>query len=59
VEQRRPWCSEAENARDQLLIERLGELVRVMDPVPKLVEASARAAFIRRHPMSADPPEHP
>jgi len=41
-------CDCSRSGTDELLLERLGELAAIVDPVPWMVEASARAAFARR-----------
>jgi hypothetical protein len=56
VEPHQLGCSEAEDIHDDLLIDRLSALVKVIDPVPPIVEADALAAFAtRRRPEPADP----
>jgi hypothetical protein len=47
VEQRRHCRREAHTFQDVLLTELLSELIQTVDPVPPLVESSARAIFER------------
>jgi hypothetical protein len=50
--------SETEDIHDDLLIDRLSALVKVIDPLPPIVKADALAAFAaRRRPDPADPPD--
>jgi hypothetical protein len=54
VEQRRPCPRESETVWNDLLLELIGELSRAVDPVPPLVEATARAVFKRGIPKLPD-----
>ena len=55
MEQRRPCRREADTVWDDLLAELLGDLIEAVDPVPPLVEATARAVFKRGLATSSDP----